>query len=194
MAIGFYFDATLCTECKTCQLACKDVKDLPTEINYRKVTSYEGGTYPKPWMYFISMACNHCAMPACLAVCPVSAISKETDGSVIIDTDACIGCKSCITACPYGAPKFREDLGIVDKCDTCKKFREAGDNPACVDACPMRVLKFGELEELQATYGTGITLTSDAAPLASSEQTAPSFLINPKPEMTDSDYVTNDVI
>jgi anaerobic dimethyl sulfoxide reductase subunit B (iron-sulfur subunit) len=194
MAIGFYFDATNCTECKTCQIACKDIKNLPTDINYRKVTSYEGGTYPTPWVYFISMACNHCDLPACLAVCPVNAIIKEDDGTVVIDTSACIGCKSCITACPYGAPKFREELGIVDKCDACKEYRDKGENPACVDACPLRALYFGEVEELSAKYGAGATLTSDAAPLPSSDQTSPNLLIKPAPEMTNSNYLLNGVI
>jgi anaerobic dimethyl sulfoxide reductase subunit B (iron-sulfur subunit) len=194
MAIGFYFDATNCTECKTCQIACKDIKNLSPDINYRKVTAYEGGTYPKPWTYFISLSCNHCDMPACLATCPVNAITKEDDGTVVIDTEVCIGCKSCMTACPYGAPKFHEDLGIVDKCDACKELRDQGENPVCMDSCPLRALYFGEIEELRSRFGGGGDLVSDAAPLASSDQTAPNLLIRPAAEMANPNFKLNGVL
>ena len=95
---GFYFDSTRCTGCKTCEMACKDYKDLPQTIAYRHVYDYEGGawtdagdgTYTSDaFAYHVSLGCQHCAMPACMAKCPSGAISKDTDtGLVFIDARA----------------------------------------------------------------------------------------------------------
>jgi anaerobic dimethyl sulfoxide reductase subunit B (iron-sulfur subunit) len=179
MAIGFYHDSTVCTECRACQVACKDVKNLKAGENYRKVSATEGGEYPKPWIYFISMACNHCDLPACLGACPAAAISKGEDGAVVIDTDMCIGCKSCITACPYEAPQYLADLSIVGKCDTCIEIRTSGGNPVCVEACNMRCLEFGDIDELKAKH-SGENLKDNIEPLPSPDQTSPNFIINAK--------------
>ena len=70
---GFYFDSTRCTGCRTCEMACKDYNDLPANYAFRRVFDYEGGDWkdngdgtfePTSWAYHVSMACNHCAMPA----------------------------------------------------------------------------------------------------------------------------------
>lgn len=153
MSKGFYFDMTSCIGCRTCQVACKDKNDLPIGVIYRNVTCYEAGTFPAPKVFHISASCNHCDNPACLAACPVGAIYKTEDGTVIIDRKLCQGCQQCVSACPYGVPVYNEELGITGKCDGCIALRKNGSNPACVDSCPMRALDFGDTEELAEKYG-----------------------------------------
>lgn len=175
--LGFYFDQTACIGCKTCQIACRDKNELYNvgEI-IRRVETTEVGTFPQVRYFSLSDSCNHCEMPMCMANCSTGAISKDEEtGVVVIDESMCIGCKSCVEACPYGEPVYLEQLGIVRKCDSCITLREKGEKPACVAACPMRALDFGDLEELSAKYGTD--LVSDVTGLPDSSQTNPSLLI-----------------
>lgn len=142
---GWEIDLDRCTGCKTCTIACKSENNTPLETNFRSVVTEEGGVYPNPTREFISMACNHCADPACLASCPVGAITKRaTDGIVLIDQDICVGCRYCMWACPYGAPRYNENTQKVEKCTFCLHRVSAGGtlNPACVDACVGRALKY----------------------------------------------------
>jgi len=117
----------------------------------------------------------HCQDPACVAVCPTTAISKDENGVVTIDADKCIGCRYCEWACPYGAPQFNEAAGVMTKCNFCQDLVAQGQNPACVDACPMRALEFGELGDLQAAHGT----LNAIEPLPSGDYTNPSLVITP---------------
>ena len=173
---GFYFDMTGCIGCKTCQIACKDKNNLNVGALYRKVTTFEGGKFPNPWKYHISIGCNHCEQPKCVANCPTGALYKRTDGIVGHDKQKCIGCQYCTWSCPYGAPQYKEDEGKVGKCDMCLDLLEQGENPACVDACGMRVIKCGEMTELQQEYQG----TADLAQLPDSGITKPSLLIKAK--------------
>ena len=164
---AFYFDSTRCTGCKTCQVTCKETYKLPIDNLWRRVYNYVGGgwevdpeakTYTQKdvFGYFVSMACNHCADPACVASCPVGAMQKDPEtGIVFVDQAVCIGCRTCVTVCPYGAPSFLEEEGVSSKCDMCRAEVEAGDKPLCVRACPMRALDWGDYEELVAKYGAG---------------------------------------
>lgn len=174
-----------CTGCRTCQIACKDKNNLDIGTIFRNVDAYSVGSFPSPKLYHYSASCNHCEVPACFAVCPVQAISKEADGSVIIDTEVCNGCQECIAACPYGVPQAIESEGIVNKCDACFALREAGENPSCVDSCPQRALDFGDTVELEQKYGGD--LVNEIAILPSS-QTGPSLLINAKPAALEAGY------
>jgi anaerobic dimethyl sulfoxide reductase subunit B (iron-sulfur subunit) len=185
--LGFYFDASGCTGCKACAIACKDRSDLPVGINFRKVYQYEGGSWvPDPknpqqmipnnvYVYTLSAACMHCEKPICAEVCPASAISKREDGVVLIDKDTCIGCRYCEWACPSGGPQFNEEKGYMTKCDFCQDLQAKGQNPACVDACVMRVLQHGDIAELRAQYGNEASIE----PLPSAELTAPAFVMKP---------------
>jgi anaerobic dimethyl sulfoxide reductase subunit B (iron-sulfur subunit) len=184
--LGFYIDMRRCSGCRCCQVACKDVKDLEVGVFFRKVIDYEGGTFPDVWAASLSLACNHCEDPRCVAVCPGAAISKdEESGLVVQDLKMCIVCERCVRHCPYGEPKYVPNLMLVGKCDGCIAFVSEGELPACVAACSTRCLKFGELDELRQTYGEvgGISLTSDLPVLPDSSETIPSLLITAKPQM-----------
>lgn len=105
-------------------------------------------------------------------------MQKSDDGTVQHDDELCIGCGTCARSCPYDVPVLFEDLNIARKCDACRPFREAGQNPVCVDACTMRCLDFGDVDELRSTYGN--ELQSDLPLLPSSDETNPTTLIAPK--------------
>ena len=184
--MAFYFDASACANCKACQIACQDKNDLPADLRWRRVIQYAGGSWaPSPtapgvmtqtvFSYSVSLSCMHCENPLCVQVCPTTAMQKDENGIVSIDGDKCIGCRYCEWACPYGAPQFNEVAGTMSKCDMCQDLLAQGKNPACVDACVMRALKVGELEELQAQYGT----VNAIEPLPSAEYTKQSLVITP---------------
>jgi len=164
---AFYFDSNKCTGCKACQVACKETYALPVGNLYRRVYNYVGGDWEidaatgavNPvgvFGYFMSMACNHCANPICVESCPVGAMQKDPEtGIVWVDQEVCIGCKTCVTVCPYGAPTYLEDLGVSAKCDMCKADVDAGGKPLCVKGCVMRALDWGTVDELVEKYGEG---------------------------------------
>jgi anaerobic dimethyl sulfoxide reductase subunit B (iron-sulfur subunit) len=180
--LAFYFNASACADCKVCQIACKDKNDLPIGVRWRRVFQYEGGSWipngttlipNNVFSYSVSTSCQHCGNPVCRDVCPVQAITKRDDGIVLIDTEKCIGCRYCEWACPYGAPQFNEATKVMTKCDFCVDRLEKGENPACVDACVMRCLDFGELDELRARYGD----VAGIEPLPDASITDPSLVI-----------------
>jgi anaerobic dimethyl sulfoxide reductase subunit B (iron-sulfur subunit) len=184
--LGFYFNSDRCIGCRACQIACKDKNDLAVGVLYRQVRSYETGSFPTPGYYHHSSTCNHCAVPACLAVCPVSAISKDEEtGIVLIDADICTGCRQCETACPYGIPQFIEEKGIDGKCDFCLDLQKKGENPVCVDACPQRVLEWGDIDELIATHPKAV---KDLPILPDSTMTNSSTIITPREAGLKADF------
>ena len=183
---GFHIDSAKCTGCKTCQLACKDYKNLAADVNFRRVYEYTGGTWQESggawrnnvFSYYLSISCNHCEDPACTRVCPTGAMHKrESDGLVAVNEDICIGCKSCQMACPYGAPQFDPRKGNMTKCNGCYERLAEGLQPVCVEACPLRALEFGPIDELRAKYGELAAI----APLPDAHYTTPSIVITPSP-------------
>lgn len=178
MPLGFYFNLARCTGCRACQIACKDRNDLPAHVVYREVQTFQVGTYPAASRFNLALTCNHCEQPACVDNCPVGACQKAADGTVFIDQETCIGCRTCVAVCPYGHPSYDEERRVSGKCDACKAFRDNGMNPVCVDACPMRAIEFGDVDELRATHGDG--LTSDLPVLPSSAETSPNLLVRAK--------------
>jgi anaerobic dimethyl sulfoxide reductase subunit B (iron-sulfur subunit) len=185
--MGFYINTALCTTCKACQIACQDKNNLPMAVRWRRVFQYGGGSWIKDpanpglvqpvgvFAYSVSIACNHCSNPACLAACPAAAISKDENGLVSIDQTKCVGCRYCEWACPYGTPQFDEARGVMTKCNGCADLVAQGQNPVCVDSCVMRALEFGEIGALRAKYGN----TNAIEPLPTGAITDPSIVINP---------------
>lgn len=115
--------------------------------------------------------------------CPVAAQVKQADtGLVLQDAEMCIGCKKCIAVCPYGAPSYNPENDTVRKCDGCVALAGAGFQPACVAACSTRALRFGDLEQWDASEQASL-LTSDLFCLPDSNITHPNVRILPKDEM-----------
>ena len=175
---GFYFDMSKCVGCRVCLIACKGKNRLNIEATLRRVRTFETGTYPNPGIFHLSESCNHCENAVCVRACPVGALEKLRNGIVDINEELCIGCRACISACPYNAPQFAAEQGIVKKCNFCRDLVEAGKNPACVDACMMRALHSGKMNELAAEHGPG--LVKDLPVLPSSSRTNPSLLVRPR--------------
>jgi len=178
---AFYFDSSACSGCKACQAACKDKNNLPVGLLWRRVYEVTGGGWTRSgaaWIndvfaYHLSISCNHCQRPICVEVCPTRAMHKRADGIVVVDQDKCLGCQYCSWACPYDAPQYDAARGRMTKCDLCVDNLEAGLPPACVAACPLRTLDFGELRDLQARRAAA----SDALPLPDEHFTQPALLI-----------------
>lgn len=180
---GFYIDTSRCSGCKACQAACNDKHDSVAGVLWRRVYEVSGGNWIQEgnsWKhniltYNISMACNHCEDPVCAKVCPAKAIYKRKDGIVLIDEEKCIGCRYCEWACPYGSPQYDPDKGVMSKCTLCYDYIDEGRNPSCVDACPMRVLEFGEMKALRKKYGE----IREIHPLPDMNLTRPAVVIKP---------------
>lgn len=159
MQMGFYFDQTRCTGCYTCIVACKDWHDVPAgPAAWRRVTTFEKGTYPTLFVAHLATSCYHCANPACVPACPAGAVTKRAaDGVVEVDHEACLGhdnCDMCLQACRYSAPQFgAEPNAKMQKCNFCSDRLAEGKPPICVAGCPMRALDAGPLEDLRARYG-----------------------------------------
>jgi anaerobic dimethyl sulfoxide reductase subunit B (iron-sulfur subunit) len=186
MQLAFYFDQTRCIGCYTCVVACKDWYDVPAgPASWRRVLTIERGKYPEPFVAFLSTACYHCAKPACIPACPVSAISKrEEDGIVVVDREACLGkdsCGLCLEACPYDAPQFgAEKSAEVQMCNLCIERWSEGKKPICVAGCPTRALDAGPIEEMEAKYGK----IHEAVGFTYDDKLRPSVLFKPKPEIS----------
>lgn len=96
-------DLRKCVGCHACTIACVAENKLPPGVVYRPVLEEERGTYPNVTRRFIPRPCMQCDDPPCTPVCPVNATHKNDDGIVVVDYKECIGCRACLTACPYGA-------------------------------------------------------------------------------------------
>ena len=181
MQYGFYFNGTRCIGCRTCMFACKDVHHCGTDVSYRKLFEFEGGSWTQEgagwrndtYVYHLSVACNHCDNPACVANCPTGAMHKDEEtGLVSSSPSVCIGCGTCQNVCPYGAPKVGEE-GHSLKCDGCRGRVEQGKNPICVEACSLRCLEFGPIDELRAAHGGDANI----APLPDPSITSPNLVV-----------------
>ena len=190
MQYGFFFDNSRCTGCRTCVLACKDAKNLSQTQAFRKVFDVEGGmttvdeegvASSTAYCFHVSAACNHCANPGCIAATGMDGTivkDEETGLVLIVDAEGIADPETVAACCPYGVPFVDEQTGLLMKCDGCYDRVVAGKRPICVEACPLRALEFGDIEELRAAHPDCV---DQIAPLASGELTGPSLCIKPSP-------------
>lgn len=144
---AFVVDMKRCMGCYTCAMACRSYYQQPLKVEWRKVYPLSPLIYPHEERAFMSLACNHCAYPACADACPAKAYSIRPDGVVVQDQAKCIGCSNCIRACPYGAPQYNPVLKKAEKCNLCVERLERGLKPVCVQSCPVSALRLVNLVE-----------------------------------------------
>ena len=96
-------DQRKCVGCHACTIGCVAENKLPPGVVYRPVITEESGEFPNVHLKFTPRPCMQCEKPPCVPVCPVKATWRRPDGITIVDYDKCIGCRYCLTACPYGA-------------------------------------------------------------------------------------------
>lgn len=172
MQYGFAIDLEKCVGCHGCSVACKAANGTRPGVTRSRVVRTTEGTYPDAKRIIRPMLCMMCENPPCVPVCPQAATTmRAEDGIVVVDKDKCIGCNSCMEACPYGARYlamdeegyFGEELNeyesvayenmprmTVDKCDFCIGHSADGiPDPVCVKACIADARIFGPLEEIQ---------------------------------------------
>jgi len=164
-------DLAKCKNARACVDACQEGHYLAKDHEWIKV--YYMKDAPQTAPYWFPRPCFHCDSPMCVSVCPVGATYKRSDGIVLVDSDRCIGCKFCMTGCPYSARIFhwkepeveQPDIeyspetgvpaveGTVGKCVWCADMLRKNKLPRCVSACPMGVIYFGDMVEDSVTNG-----------------------------------------
>ena len=173
-------DEAKCDGCKKCTEACQAMHHTESDREWIKVFKMQDATATAP--YFFPKPCFHCDNPPCTKVCPVNATFKRQDGIVLIDNERCIGCRMCMAACPYStrffnwsAPSAEQTaavgdipyspehsiprrMGTVEKCDFCPDMIRQGKMPACVSACAMDAIYFGDQNEDAVTNASGVTV------------------------------------
>lgn len=169
---GMVIDLAKCANARKCVDACQEGHMLPKSHEWIKIYLLQDDL--RTSKYWFPRPCFHCDKPMCVSVCPVGATYKRPDGIVLVDNQRCIGCKFCMTGCPYSARQFNwEDPkvnlppdhaydpetnippveGTVGKCVFCADNLRKNKLPRCVQACPMGVIYFGDLLEDTVTNG-----------------------------------------
>ena len=181
---GYGLDLSRCIGCRRCVYACvaENNQSREPQVHWITVLSmkkedgvnlmesdayYNPEKVPEEDKFYMPVACQQCRKPPCVSACPVKATWQEPDGIVVIDYNWCIGCRCCMSACPYGARHMNwaapnlpvEELnpvqhylgnrprppGVVEKCTFCIQRSRRGLYPACVEVCPVGARKFGNL-------------------------------------------------
>lgn len=204
---GMAVDMNRCMGCNMCSLSCRVNHNLPNDILYSTAVTDGGdyfrtpsGTYPDGLkMKFYTKACQHCDQPVCVPVCPTGATYKrEDDGVVLVDGEKCIGCESCIAACPYDGvrtllsaePSYSLDFSLgdwtipehipntVEKCTFCVERLDRGEVPLCVELCPAIARYFGDLDDPESEVSK-ILMKRESEQLLTDQGTGPNvfFLI-----------------
>lgn len=144
---GFVIDNRTCIGCHACTVACKSEHDVPIGVNRTHVKYVETGIFPNSTRLFSVHRCNHCEDAPCTTICPVTALYTRSDGIVDFDKERCIGCKSCMQACPYDALYIDPNNGTAAKCNYCAHRIENSHEPACVVVCPTQSIISGDLDD-----------------------------------------------
>jgi len=147
-----------CVSCKRCVLACAVEHSQSKEL----VAAMTEVPAPKARVNFVHLEndltvpteCRHCDAAACVAACPTGALFKGgPDGPVVLAPSRCVGCYSCVVACPYGVVR-PQDGGGVYKCDMCVERLARDEVPACVEACPTGCLTFKSQDDARSWLGS----------------------------------------
>ncbi len=174
-ALGLLFDSALCIGCKACVAACKRVNglpgdpisedlamwDAPLDISahtFNIIKVWHSGTATNKdqetdGYAFMKQSCLHCVDPSCVSACPVSAMTKDpVTGIVAYDPGACIGCRYCVAACPFGVPRFEYNKALpkIGKCELCRHRMADGHYAACAEVCPTGATLYGKVSDLSA--------------------------------------------
>ncbi len=144
---GFAIDQRTCIGCHACTVACKTEHEVPVGQFRTWVKYVDTGSFPDTTRSFGVMRCNHCTDAPCVKICPTQALFKREDGIVDFDNDRCIGCKSCMQACPYDAIYIDEDTHTAAKCNMCAHRVDNDLEPACVVVCPTHSIWVGDLDD-----------------------------------------------
>ena len=197
---GMAIDLSRCIGCNTCAVACKVSNNLPKDV-WWNVVHTEGrdfadtskGTYGgEMQLSWLPVNCMHCENAVCEEVCPTGATVKRDDGIVTVDEETCIGCKSCMEACPYDVRRLIENEseyylelpigdpaakshkgGTVEKCDFCAGRIDRGEKPACMELCPGRARYWGDLDDPESEVSQFLS-GRNATVLLEEEGTSPS--------------------
>jgi len=166
---GVLTDLTRCVGCRTCEAACNEVNKLPppkvpfedqsvfeqirrTDVNAFTVVNRYPNPQPGGPPIYVKHQCRHCDEPACASACLVRAFTKTQEGAVTYNKGVCVGCRYCMTACPFYVPAYEYNKPFspeVKKCTMCYDTRVSkGGIPACVEACPMETMTFGKRSDL----------------------------------------------
>lgn len=202
MNYGFVIDNRKCIGCHACSTACKSENEVPLGV-YRTWVKYtEVGRYPDVSRRFQVTRCNHCDNAPCVRICPVTAMYQREDGIVDFDSDACIGCKACMQACPYDSIHINPETHTAAKCNFCAHRVEKDLEPSCVVVCPTHAIIAGDIED--PTSEISKTLGKEKVTVRKAEQgTAPklfyidgdSISLNPTAiDPTPETYMWADVI
>jgi Fe-S-cluster-containing dehydrogenase component/formate-dependent nitrite reductase membrane component NrfD len=146
MRLGFILNQETCIGCHACTVACKSEHRVPLGAFRTWVKYIERGEFPDVQRRFSVMRCNHCDDAPCIAICPTKALFRRPDGVVDFDGSACIGCKSCMQACPYDALYIDPETHTAAKCNFCAHRIDAGLEPACVIVCPVQAIGVVDLD------------------------------------------------
>jgi Fe-S-cluster-containing dehydrogenase component/formate-dependent nitrite reductase membrane component NrfD len=145
--LGFLLDSGSCIGCHACTVACKSEHNVPLGVNRTWVKYIETGTFPDVARKFNVMRCNQCDDAPCMEICPTSALFRADNGVVDFQDDNCIGCKSCMNACPYDALHINPDTNTAQKCNMCNHRLEVGLEPSCQIVCPTEAITIGDLDD-----------------------------------------------
>lgn len=162
-------DLTRCVGCRRCEAACNKAKNLlPPETRFEDPSVFEKKRRTEPNAYTVvnrytnpkwkkpvyrKIQCNHCVEPACASACLVGALRKTPQGPVIYNEEVCLGCRYCMTACPFYIPTFEYFDAYsprIRKCTMCYHRISQGKGliPACAEACSVRAITFGKRSEI----------------------------------------------
>lgn len=157
---GILYDSTKCAGCQNCEYTCSDKYGFPNPTDFpaagveRKIKEDQRVVInlykTSKGEQYVRRSCMHCNEPACASACLTKAMYKTPEGPVIWREGKCMGCRSCMIACPFDIPKFEYNSPNpkIEKCRMCYEDMKKGIKPTCVDACPEEALLFGKRRDL----------------------------------------------